>query len=451
MSETAAIPAQSPSRGHLLRILGVGFGLAVTIGNTIGAGILGAPGEVAARLPNPYLYLAAWVAAGLYALFCSATVAEVATLVPKSGGQYIFAHYTFGPYAGFLVGWSDWLSTCGSMAAVSILIGQYSGMLIPCLAAHAAAVAVSLVIIFALLQWRGVRWGSAIQNSTAIVKAIGFLAIVMACLLASPAADTQPVTYAPLLGGFGVVAAIVISLQLVIYTYDGWTGVIYFSEEVHNPARDIPRSMLGGVASVILVYLLVNFALLHVLGMARIAGDPLPMGTAAGVLWGARADTVLQIVVIVSLLSAMNAFHLMACRILFAMSRDGLVSRVADRVNEGGTPSIALWLGTLVTVAFVVTGTFEKVTSAMAFFFVFNYVVSLSSVFVLRHREPGRPRPFRAWGYPWISGLVLCGSLAFLGGVIASDPRRSMYSLLVLAASYPLFRILRRRRKPGAE
>ncbi len=451
MSETAATPAQSPGRGHLLRILGVGFGLAVTIGNTIGAGILGAPGEVAARLPNPYLYLAVWVAAGLYAFFCSATVAEVATLVPKSGGQYIFAHYTFGPYAGFLVGWSDWLSTCGSMAAVSILIGQYSGMLIPRLAAHAAAVAVSLVIIFALLQWRGVRWGSAIQNSTAIVKAIGFLAIVMACLLVSPAADTQPVTYAPLLGGFGVVAAIVISLQLVIYTYDGWTGVIYFSEEVHNPARDIPRSMLGGVASVILVYLLVNFALLHVLGMARIAGDPLPLGTAAGVLWGARADTVLQIVVIVSLLSAMNAFHLMACRILFAMSRDGLVSRVADRVNEGGTPSIALWLGTLVTVAFVVTGTFEKVTSAMAFFFVFNYVVSLSSVFVLRHREPGRPRPFRAWGYPWISGLVLCGSLAFLGGVIASDPRRSMYSLLVLAASYPLFRILRRRRKPGAE
>ena len=126
----------------LLRVLGVGFGLAVTIGNTIGAGIFRAPGEVARQLPDAWLLLAVWIAGGLYALLGAIQIAELGTMIPRSGGQYAFSRHALGEYAGFVVGWSDWISTCGSTAAVSIVVGEFAGALLPALSGRAPAVAV---------------------------------------------------------------------------------------------------------------------------------------------------------------------------------------------------------------------------------------------------------------------------------------------------------------------
>src|SRR5687767_1786039 len=120
--------------GRLLKILGVGFGLAVIIGNTIGAGILRTPGAIAEHLPNVWLFLGVWVVGGLYALLGAISLAELGTMLPRSGGQYVFARYALGEYAGFIVGWSDWISSCGSTATVALLIGQFSGALVPALA-----------------------------------------------------------------------------------------------------------------------------------------------------------------------------------------------------------------------------------------------------------------------------------------------------------------------------
>ncbi len=445
MDQTSAKPVLTETRltrGHLLRVLGVGFGLAVTVGNTIGAGILRTPGEVAGHLPHLGLFTLVWVAGGVYALLCAVSVAEVATLVPRSGGQYVFAHYAFGDYAGFIVGWSDWLSTCGSMAAVSIIVGEYTGLLFPPLAAHGTRTAMFVVVAFAIVQWRGIRWGSAAQQITALLKTAGFLALIAVCSFATPAAGTSAPPHAPV--GLGLLLAIVISLQAVIYTYDGWQGVVYFSEEVQNPARDIPRSMFGGVALVIFIYVTLNLAVLHVLAIGRVAGDPLPLGTAIKQIWGARADTILQVVVIVSMLSAINAYHLMGCRILFALSRDGLFTRLANQVNAGGTPNAGLLMTTAAAIAFVASGTFEKVIAVTAFFFVFNYIVDLLAVVALRRREPGRARPYRAWGYPWTTGLALLASFGFMAGVILGDTRNSVYALLILVTSYPVFRWTRK-------
>src|ERR687883_2093392 len=149
-----AIPI-SRSRGRLLRVFGVVFGLAVIIGNTIGAGILRTPGEVAARLPTPALFFGVWLAGGVYALLGAANLAELGAMLPRSGGQYVFARYAFGPYPGFVIGWSDWPSTSATVAAISIVIGEAVGVLVPALAPHAAAVAVATVIAFTALIWRG--------------------------------------------------------------------------------------------------------------------------------------------------------------------------------------------------------------------------------------------------------------------------------------------------------
>jgi APA family basic amino acid/polyamine antiporter len=147
------------------------------------------------------------------------------------------------------------------------------------------------------------------------------------------------------------------------------------------------------------------------------------------------------------MLSGINAYHLMASRVLFAMSRDGLFTKRASTVNAGGTPTVALFLSASVALIFILFGqTFGTVITILAFFFVANYALSFISVFVLRRREPDRERPYRAWGYPWTTGVVLAGSVLFLVGAIASDTRNSIYALLLLGVSYPLFRLLRRKK-----
>ena len=430
------------TQGHLLRVLGVGFGLAVIIGNTIGAGIFKAPGAIAEQLPAPTPFLLVWLAGGLYAFLGAISVAELGTMIPRSGGQYVFSRYALGEYAGFIVGWSDWISSCGSTAAVSLVIGTFAGALFPALQGKGIAIAAGVAIVFALLQWRGIVWGSNIQNVTSLLKALAFLALIAAAFifggngsLTSSQASAMPVI---------TMTAIVVSLQAAIYTYDGWAGVIYFSEEVENPGRDIPRALFGGVFAIAAIYLSVNLALLYVLPISQIAAKEFAAGEAATVIFGRYGDTIFRCLTIVSMLSGINALHLMATRVVFAMSRDGLFTTKAAVVNEGGTPTVSLLLSALVALLFIVFGEkFETVITVLAFFFVVNYILSFVSLFVLRYREPDKPRPYRAWGYPVTPALALIGSVLFLALAIRADTKNSVYALVLLALSYPVFRVMK--------
>ena len=440
------VSTNTSKRGRLLRVLGVGFGVAVIIGNTIGAGIFRAPGSIAAQLPDPWLFLGVWILGGLYALLGAVSLAELGAMLPKSGGQYVFARYALGEYAGFIVGWSDWISTCGSAAAVSLLIGKFAGALFPALSGdnRTVAIATAIAIVFAVLQWGGIIWGSTTQNFTSLVKALAFLALIVTAFIFGGQGSFTTTEQLSMPAGLGLITALVLSLQSVIYTYDGWNGVVYFSEEVENPGRDVPRAMFGGVLTIIVIYLLVNLALLYVLPVSSIAGKDLAAGAAAQVTFGRHGNTIFLTLTILSMLSAINAYHLMATRVLFAISRDGLFAQKAAEVNKGGTPTVALFTSAAVSVLFIVFGqTFDRVITVLAFFFVANYTLSFVSVFVLRRREPEKERPYRAWGYPLTTAMALIGSVLFLVGAVASDTRNSVYALLLLAVSYPLFRLLK--------
>lgn len=469
--QTATDPSTpaTAQRGRLLRVLGIGFGLAVIIGNTIGAGILRTPGQVADYLPHTWLFLGVWIVGGIYALLGAISIAELGTMLPRSGGQYVFARHALGDYAGFVVGWSDWISTCGSSAFIALVIGEYLGVLVPALAGQTVPLALIIVIGFGILQWRGIRWGSGTQNITSLIKTLAFIALIVACFAlgnqhpATAEIAATATTAASDSKHVPLVVAFVLALQAVIYTYDGWTGVIYFSEEVRDPARDIPRSLFGGVLAVIAIYMLVNLAVLYVLPISQIAGSDLAVGAAANSVFGAHGDTIIRALTIVSMLSAINACQLMASRVLFAMSRDNLVSPRAARVNTGGTPIITLLVSTIVAVLFILSAkvgqsfmhsdtadsplslsdALDRILAVIAFFFVVNYAVSFLSVFVLRRREPERARPYRAWGYPWTTGLSLLGSLAFLVSSLVSS-KNSLYALGLLALSYPTYLLLKR-------
>lgn len=413
----------------------MGFGLAVTVGNTIGAGILRAPGEVAARVPAVGPYLAVWIAGGAYALLGAISMAELGAMMPRSGGMYVYARRALGPYAGFVVGWNDWIATCGSCAAVAVVIAEYLGLG----GGRRMLLAAALALGFALLQWRGVRAAGRAQEVTSLAKALLLLALAAACILVPVPERTAAAPAAA--GSVLAAAAIVAALQAVIYTYDGWTGVVYFGGEVRDPGREIPRAMFGGVLAVTALYLLLNLAFLRVLPLHDLAGEALAAGAVARAVFGALGDPVIRAVVVIGLLSSVHAFLLMAPRVLFAMARDGLVSGRAAVVDAGGTPAGALIGSLVVVMLFIASGAFDDIIAVLAFFFVANYVIAFVAVFALRRREPLAERPYRAWGYPWTTGLALAGSLAFLMAAAAADTRNSVYALLLLAASYPAYRL----------
>jgi basic amino acid/polyamine antiporter, APA family len=438
-------PVARPARS-LLTVLGVVFGLSVIIGNTVGSGILRTPGEIAQHLPSVALFLSVWVMGAVYAALGANSLAELGTMMPESGGFTVFVRRGMGPYAGFVIGWSDWLSTCSSAALAAIVIGEYSALLFGWQTGVASTIGSTVIIMFALLQWIGVRSGSRAQMITAIAKTGAFVVLIVACFvwgrgLGLQASDTAR---AAVPHGFALVTALVLSMQAVIFTYDGYYAVTYFSGEVRDPAREIPRSIFGGVIAVGLLYVLVNLAFLYVLPLSIMAGDPLVAGSAAREVFGARGDTVLRWIMIISLLSAVNAFQLMASRVLYRLGAQGFLPS-AEYVNRGGTPSVGLLLGTIVVLALVITGTFEIVLAITAFFFVANYTLTFASLLILRKKEPGAPRPYKAKGHPWTTGGVFVLSVAFLIGAVAADTLNSLYSLVLLAASWPIFLLMRRR------
>jgi APA family basic amino acid/polyamine antiporter len=432
-----------PSAG-LLAVLGVVFGLSVTVGNTIGSGILRTPGVVAELLPTPWLFIAVWILGALYAALGANALAELGTMMPESGGYTVYLRRSLGPYAGFVIGWSDWLSTCSSASLAAIVIGEYATILVGISKGFTSTIASAVIVVFALIQWRGVRTGSATQNLTAFVKTIAFAVLIGACFVLGRGFNAGTGARVP--GGFAFLTAFVLAMQAVIFTYDGYNGVIYFSGELTNPGRDIPRSMFGGVLSVAIIYLLVNIGFLYVLPLDKMAGQPLVAATAANEIFGAKGDTVIRILTIVSLLSALNAYQLMTSRVLHRLSVFGFLP-AADYVNRGGTPVIALFLSAAVCLAMVITGTLEIVLAVTAFFFVAQYALIFASVFILRRREPDAPRPFRAIGHPWTTGLVLLFSMGFLVGAFLTDTQNSIYSLILLGLSWPLYLALRPRRK----
>jgi len=427
---------------RLLRILGLWFGLAVTVGNTIGGGILRTPGSIAQLLPHETFFVGIWLIGALYALLGANALSELGTMLPRSGGQFIFARHAFGDYAAFVVGWMDWISTCASTAAIGVVLGASISAVFGQPLSLGPHIATAIVALFTLLLVTGTSVGDGAQRLTSLLKALALMALVAACLFTrgQPPAPSTTAAVAPAVTGF---AAFLLAAQAVIYTYDGWSAPIYFSEELNNPDRDIPRSMFYGLASVALIYILINIAFVRALPLSTLATSELPAATVASSLFGAKGALLVRIVVIVSLPSAVNACLLMASRVIFALSRDGLGLPNLTKIGRGGAPSLALVAGAAVTVAFLQTGTFDQIIAIAAFFFVASYTLSFMAVFLLRRREPNARRPFRAVGHPWTTGFVLVGSLAFLISAIVSDRRNSAIALGILVLSYPVFRLAR--------
>jgi APA family basic amino acid/polyamine antiporter len=435
----------NPAPGKLLQVLGLGFGLAGAVGGTIGAGILRTPGLVAGPLGQPSWILAAWLLGGLYALLGAVCVAELATTLPQAGGWTVYASRAFGPRAGFLVGWSDWLAHCIGLAWVATTAGEYGQLLWPGLPPRALALLV--VVLFALIQWRGVRAGSASQELLSLVKTVAFLLLVIACFLlpaiapeslSAARAAAAPAAAAGAQASPALLLGAMAALQAVITTYDGWASPIYFAEEFQQPERDLPRSLIGGVLAVLALYLLLNAALLHLLSPAQLASSSLPAADAARLLAGPPGALLITGLALVSLLGLINTVVMAAPRILYGLSRAGIFPAWASQVNPGGTPTNALMLTTITCLALVAIGSFEHLLAMGAFLYVALPLSGIAALMVLRQREPQLARPFRVWAYPLPPLLIGAVSLAFLAGELLSSPLDCTIAASLVLAGYPI-------------
>nr|WP_293833960.1 APC family permease [uncultured Arsenicibacter sp.] len=436
-------------RTQLLKLLGVGFGIAVTIGGTIGTGILRKPGTIANDLGSPTLIIAIWLIVGVYALVGSLSVIELGTMLPKAGAWYVYARRAFGDYVGFVIGISSWLGSISAMAFSASVMSEYIGLLVPSLSTSLKAVAIGILAAFVAFHWIGVRLASKAQEVMSFLKAIGLLILVGACFFYAP--DKTPVTaraIEPLAEG-GMWVGILAALQAVFYTYDGWHTAAYFTEEDVNPDKNLPKSMVSGVLLIIGIYVLVNLALLYVLPLDQLKQSKLPAADAIQLIYGEGSSRVVTFLLMISIMGIINAQIMFNPRVIYAIARDGLFFRWMTPINAGGTPGIAMIFTASMSILMILTNTYAKLSDIATFFFVMCYASGFASLIRLRHTEPDLKRPFRAWGYPFSTWTLLIVSCLFLVGAIIGDPMGSVYALGFIVISYPIYRLIKR--APQAE
>jgi basic amino acid/polyamine antiporter, APA family len=435
------------SRGHLARILGIGFGIAVIFGGTVGVGILRLPGEIAGRLGSPSLIVLVWVIGGIYALLGAISLAELGAALPQAGGFYVYSKRAFGAGPGFVMGWADWMSNCASIAYAAVAGSEYLAALSAGSNGWSAwiqtGVALALLAFFCGMQWFGLRLSSGVQKVTSSVTAITFLALAAACLLHPRAAVPEQVAAfsgmgRPGLSRLGLVASVIAVLPAIVVAYDGWYEAIYFTEEDTDPAKHLPRAMIGGVLLIISLYLVMNLAFLHVLSIPVLAMSKLAAADAARIVFPAWSGTFVTVLSLLTLLSLMNAVLLGAPRILFAVGRDGLF-RGAAKVGAGGTPRTALLATAAMTTLIIASGRFDEIVGVAAIVVAATYTVNYVAMIVLRVKEPELARPFRAWGYPVTTVLVLAASVAFLIVDVRADPVSTVRAAVLLGAALPVY------------
>lgn len=433
--------------GKLKRVLGVAFGIAVVVGGTIGVGILRTPASIASTLPNAPLILLCWIAIGLYILLSASSYAELTTMLPKAGGAYNYIKHAFGDYAGFLNGWFDFICNAIAPSYFCIVLSEYSALLVPQLQPYGTAVAILFLTIFTLLNLPGVRSGSATQQITSAVKVLLFLVLVVGCFLSHPT-HTEAVS-APLLKG-GILIAIFKSLQLIIGSYDGWMAVAVFAEEDDNPNKNIPKSYLIGALTVTMIYVLINAAIFYTLPVIKVAASPLAASDAAAVAFGGWSTNLILVIALFSLFSILNAYMMIPSRILYGLSRDGFFVKQAMAVNKGGTPYFSLLFCYVFAVVLILFSSFDQLFALGAFMVTIVTGFAFFSLIWLRKKEPERPRPYKAWGYPVSTYFACLVTVALFIGFAFSDGVSLLIILGIIACSYPCYRwLVPKNKKPS--
>ncbi len=432
---------------------------AIVISNVIGVGIFITPRIIAQVVPHPWLFLSVWLAGGLLAFTGAMAYAELGTLRPKSGGEYVYLREGYGQLAAFLTGWTSFVAGfAGAIAAGALGAAEYLGRFVPAAAdstpfvtipvpgvplviSPQTLVALAAIVGLALIHIRGLGPGRVVQNTLAGIK-VGSLALLVAVGLSLGRGHLSNLSAVPAAASFNWPLAFI----LVMFAYSGWNAAAYVAEEIRDPNRNVPRALALGTAVVILIYLGLNFLYLYAVPIAEIGSgiqSEIAM-VAADRLIGPAASRLLGGLVVVVLLGSLSAMTIAGPRVYFAMARDGAFFRSAARVHPRfHTPWVAIVAQTVWSALLVLTNTKDKLAEYTGFSVLLFSAIAVSTVFVLRRRNPSEPRPFRAWGYPYAPAIFVVASLVIAIAAIAGRPGPSLWGAIIIVAGIPAYYLFR--------
>jgi APA family basic amino acid/polyamine antiporter len=419
----------------------------LVVSSIIGVGIFLTPGVVADHVPLPGLFLVAWLAGGLLSLAGALANAELGAMYPRAGGDYVYLREAYHPAAGFLVGWlSFFVIYAGTIATLATGFAEGLTGFVDLRESGKMVVAVCLTLFTSGVNYVGVRWGARFNNVTAATKLLALAALMVAGPLLGHGEWRH---LQPLLPSATAVSPSAFGLALapVLFTYLGWNASVYVASEIRDPGRNVPRSLFIGLAVCTAVYVGLNTIYLYALPVSALRGQVRVGEAAARALFGAAGGTIMAALVLASVLGCLNATILVGPRIAYAMALDGLFFRGVQRVHGAyHTPHIAIVVQAVTTIGLIILlRSFPSVLDYTTFAIVLATMADITALYALRWRQPTRPRPYRAWGYPAVPALYLIANACIAGAMLWGKPRECVAALAVAATGVPFYALFARR------
>ena len=450
-------------------VRGIGFldATALVVGSMIGSGIFIVSAKSARVLGSGGWLLAAWAVAGVLTMIAALCCSELAAMMPKAGGQYVFFREAYGPLFGFLFGWTMFLVVqTGTIAAVAVAFAKFLGVIWPVVTeaktrigpfsvSAAQGVGVAVIALLTASNATGLKTGTATQNVFTFAKLAALLALTVcgltigregAALRAAGFWDAvSPDGRA--LTGVALVAALGTAMVGPLFSQSAWNNVTFAGEEVETPGRTLPRALLAGCLLVTSLYVLANVAYLNVLPLSAIQHAPSDrVATAvATALLGPAAAGATAIAIMVSTFGCVNGLILSGARVSFAMARDGLFFRRLQRLNSAAVPRNALWAQAAWASILVLSGSYSDLLEYVISVDILFFVLLVLAVIVLRRRRPDLPRPFRAPGYPFLPLLYAAAGVLLIAILLVANPRTTWPGYALVATGVPVYFLWRRR------
>jgi APA family basic amino acid/polyamine antiporter len=471
--------ANGRAKSEFVKGLGLFDATMLVAGSMIGSGIFIVSATISRSVGSPFWLLIVWCLTGLMTIIGALSYGELAAMMPRAGGQYVFLRETYGHVVSFLYGWTFFLVIqTGTIAAVAVAFGKFLGIFFENLGethilfttglregwpfwriSSAQVVAVSMIICLTCVNLLGIKTGKWVQNIFTVAKVGSLLAVIGIGILAacnSEAAGNFGARFwsqsssAP--AGDGLSFLIVLGAAMVgaLFSSDAWNNVTFTAAEVRDPGRNVPLSLGAGTGLVTLLYLGANLAYLLVLDFQDIAGAPEDRVATVMLqkVFGSPGAMAMALAILVSTFGCNNGLIIAGARVIYAMSRDGLFFKGAGELNRAGVPGRALSWQCAVASVLALSGTYGKLLDFVIFTTLLFYVATVLGVFVLRRRAPKADRPYRAVGYPLLPALYLILAIAVAAALLLHPGTRgsSLIGLGIVAAGVPVYALMRKKK-----
>lgn len=429
----------------------------------IGSGIFIVSADIARQVGSPGWLLVVWLVTGLLTIMAALSYGELAAMMPKAGGQYVYLREAWGPLAGFLYGWTLFMVIqTGTIAAVAVAFAKFLGVLYPAVSAERhllelgawalttqQAVGIAVVLVLTGVNLFGVRAGKWIQNVFTVAK-LGALAALIALGLTlgrelprTFAMDTfwTPVHGDGVLSPAMLIAAIGTAMVGSLFSADAWNNITFTAGEVRNPRRNLPLSLALGTCIVIGLYLLANLAYLAALPFADIQTAPQDrVGTAAlYAVLGPQGATLMAVAIMVSTFGCVNGLVLAGARVYWAMAQDGLFFSKVGELNGAGVPAAGLLAQAAWACALTLSGRYGDLLDYVIFAALLFYVLTVAAIFALRRSRPDAERPYKAIGYPYVPGLYILLASGVMAVLLVHKPTYTWPGLGIVLLGVPVY------------